>query len=167
MLFFRGYSQLDYVTLSTGIWKTDGTPSGTIEVKSLYTGGQPSMVPTPLKAVGDNLFFVGNTSNLWFSDGTNSGTRELTNARIDPQLPWTASYSTWVGMAEMMSSCGVATALSPAPRASRISTPLGRRNYRLLCPSAARCSSPPTPARDSRSGRVTGLKQGRSWSKIP
>jgi len=86
MLFFRGYSQLDYVTLSTGIWKTDGTPSGTIEVKSLYTGGQPSMVPTPLKAVGDNLFFVGNTSNLWFSDGTNSGTRELTNARIDPQL---------------------------------------------------------------------------------
>jgi len=85
MLFFRGYSRIDYVTLSTGIWKTDGTPSGTVEVKSLYTGSNPAMVPTPLKAVGDNLFFVGNTSNLWFSDGTESGTRELTNARIDLQ----------------------------------------------------------------------------------
>jgi ELWxxDGT repeat protein len=91
-LFFRGYSTIDdFGMLSTGIWKTDGTPSGTVEIKSFATGNNPALIPSPLKAVGGNLFFVGNndpsgTYYLWFSDGTTIGTRELTNARIDPQL---------------------------------------------------------------------------------
>jgi ELWxxDGT repeat protein len=64
------------------LWKSDGTPTGTVRVKSLGSVGWPSYLDTMLAAVGSRVFI--NTFNhhwqpLWTSDGTPEGTRPLTN----------------------------------------------------------------------------------------
>ncbi len=72
-----------YFTASIGtvgreLWKTDGTPAGTVRVKDLYEGTITSEGPSELVAVGSALYFTmfkaASGNELWKSDGTESGT---------------------------------------------------------------------------------------------
>ena len=60
------------------LMRTDGTPSGTRELRS-------SMIPRQLTAVGNTLYFEGydtkNGNELWRSDGTSTGTRLVRDIR--------------------------------------------------------------------------------------
>ena len=75
-LFFRA---LDGSSGGSGseLWKSDGTPSGTMMVKDIYSGLSHSY-PEELTAVGSTLYFSANGgtngTELWKSDGTANGT---------------------------------------------------------------------------------------------
>ncbi len=71
---FRG--NLFYVA-GTGLWKSDGTSSGTLQVKSI----EP--LPQNLAVFGDFLYFTGNyDQSFWRSDGTQTGTILLRSGPI-------------------------------------------------------------------------------------
>lgn len=59
------------------LWKSDGTPDGTVMVKDIWMGLGNSL-PDELTAVGATLFFTANDGingkELWKSDGTTAGT---------------------------------------------------------------------------------------------
>jgi len=74
-VFFRAYEP----STGWGLWKSDGTATGTVLVKDTQ-GGRPSN-PTELTVVGNTLFFRGGYF-LWKTDGTAAGTvivREITS----------------------------------------------------------------------------------------
>src|SRR5262249_26547752 len=73
-LYFYGSSLIDQMgTRSIGLWKTNGTPASTVEVKSFHTGLGDYPVPAHLTAAGDKVFFNGDIANhLWVSDGINT-----------------------------------------------------------------------------------------------
>jgi ELWxxDGT repeat protein len=78
-LYFLGYSR---VTFTTELWKTDGTPSGTVKLQSVGSVGWPSTSgATHFTAAGGRVFLNthGYTHPLWVSDGTPEGTRNLPN----------------------------------------------------------------------------------------
>lgn len=63
------------------LWRTDGTPSGTVLVKDIHPGPETSEISTTpyhLTAVGSTLFFTAHDGvhgrELWKSDGTAAGT---------------------------------------------------------------------------------------------
>ena len=62
------------------LWKTDGTPEGTVLVRDVRPGSAGS-VPRHFAAVGDTLYFTADDGTrgreLWKSDGTADGTRLL------------------------------------------------------------------------------------------
>jgi ELWxxDGT repeat protein len=71
-----------FFTASDGVngielWKSDGTPAGTVMVRDIVPGPTGS-TPSKLTAVGNTLFFVAYTpstgNELWKSDGTAGGT---------------------------------------------------------------------------------------------
>lgn len=61
----------------TELWKSNGTPSGTVMVKDIYAGANDSD-PKYLTDVNGVLFFIANDgvhgNELWKSDGTEGGT---------------------------------------------------------------------------------------------
>lgn len=84
-LYFAASGQLvDFTTTYVGeeLWKTDGTPEGTILVKDIYPGFKSSDLDK-LTVVGDTLYFKAddgtNGSELWKSDGTDTGTTMVAN----------------------------------------------------------------------------------------
>ncbi len=86
-------------TPSSGIelWRTDGTDSGTWQVRDIRPGTKSSL-PQDVTAVGDVVFFTADDGNhgreLWSSDGSEAGTVRLTDFAsaqsdsfsIDPQF---------------------------------------------------------------------------------
>ncbi|MEW5979974.1 MAG: ELWxxDGT repeat protein [Acidobacteriota bacterium] len=70
------------------LWKSDGTPSGTIMVKDIYPGTGNSN-PTHLTNFNGTLFFVANDGvhayELWQSDGTPAGTALFTEINVGIQ----------------------------------------------------------------------------------
>jgi ELWxxDGT repeat protein len=67
------------------LWRSDGTPGGTVVVASFQAGDQP----LHLRVVGDKLYFTINdgqrpTANLWTTDGTPAGTRPVMISSIQP-----------------------------------------------------------------------------------
>lgn len=69
----------------TELWKSDGTPGGTVMVKDIYPGAHFSLSPTPqIVPVNNQLFFLaqspGNWFTLWKSDGTAEGTVMITGS---------------------------------------------------------------------------------------
>ena len=64
------------------LWKTDGTPEGTVQVSDLRPGEYDSR-PADLTATDSTLYFVANDGTsgrqLWKTDGTNDGTVRLTD----------------------------------------------------------------------------------------
>ncbi len=77
--------------LGNALWKTDGTPEGTVMVKAMPAiccgpGYENTPLPLSLTAVNDTLFFITGTqysgtvpttstvATLWKSDGTDAGT---------------------------------------------------------------------------------------------
>jgi len=63
------------------IWRTDGTPEGTILLRTFPTGGETTQ--RPLHVIGDRVLFWANDavagSEPWISDGTREGTRMIAN----------------------------------------------------------------------------------------
>lgn len=60
----------------TELWKTDGTPWGTVQVKDIYPGTGSSS-PNSLIEFKGSLYFIandGSSEGIWKSDGTESGT---------------------------------------------------------------------------------------------
>lgn len=60
-----------------GLWKTDGTEAGTIEVVSVTETGETFQFQDAIEYNG-NLFYF-NSQQLWVTDGTPSGTEILTD----------------------------------------------------------------------------------------
>lgn len=73
-LFFHGTE----VAHGAELWKSDGTPSGTVMVKDINPGSSGSSMPVYLTNANGTLFFAAidgtNGVELWESDGTSSGT---------------------------------------------------------------------------------------------
>jgi ELWxxDGT repeat protein len=72
--YFVTMGNVVYFSATGGIWKTDGTPAGTVKVSSVPARN--------LAVAGSQLFFEGFTSETswepWVSDGTDSGTHMVT-----------------------------------------------------------------------------------------
>jgi ELWxxDGT repeat protein len=65
-------------TAGTELWKSDGTPSGTVLVRDIIPDSGSGSYPRYLTNVNGTLFFAAKTTatgyELWKSDGTSSGT---------------------------------------------------------------------------------------------
>lgn len=68
--------------LGRELWKTDGTPEGTLLVKDIYPGYMGSNIKNLVELNGV-LYFIAR-ANLYTSDGTNAGTKELVKINPDP-----------------------------------------------------------------------------------
>jgi trimeric autotransporter adhesin len=72
------YFLADDGTTGNELWKTDGTPGGTVLVKDIFPGARSSDIDWMTVAEG-RLFFVADDGvhgrELWVSDGTTAGTR--------------------------------------------------------------------------------------------
>lgn len=76
-------SQAYYVGGDGELWKSDGTPEGTVLVKDVYAGGGSSR-PSHITVVGQTVYFVaegsdGSGREIWKTDGTEAGTVRVTN----------------------------------------------------------------------------------------
>src|SRR5262249_37564862 len=73
-LFFRAFDLAHNIEL----WKSDGTPSGTVLVEDIAPGGSASGNPQGLTDVNGTLYLSAddgtNGTELWKSDGSSSGT---------------------------------------------------------------------------------------------
>ena len=73
-LFFTAYDGAN----GQELWKSDGTETGTVLVKDIYTGEGNSSYPYNLTNVNGTLYFIANDGTngyeLWKSDGTEAGT---------------------------------------------------------------------------------------------
>ncbi|WP_183101114.1 ELWxxDGT repeat protein [Nocardioides pelophilus] len=73
-----------------GLWKTDGSPRGTVLVKDTTPGNDPTGYfdhPIELVRVRNRLFFAAHDQNgeeLWVSDGTSAGTRMVKDIHPGP-----------------------------------------------------------------------------------
>ncbi|MDO1447668.1 hypothetical protein Q0590_15465 [Rhodocytophaga aerolata] len=57
----------------TELWKSNGTPAGTLLVKDIASMAASSS-PANLKKIGSTLYFTANSKELWKSNGTAEGT---------------------------------------------------------------------------------------------
>jgi ELWxxDGT repeat protein len=73
-VYFNAYDE----THGWGLWKSDGTASGTVLVKDINNGYSDSHTPYYFTAIGTTIYFSAddglNGRELWKSDGTASGT---------------------------------------------------------------------------------------------
>jgi ELWxxDGT repeat protein len=70
------------------LWKSDGTAAGTVMVKNIFPGDEPSD-PRGITAVGATVFFAAahpdHGTELWRSDGTATGTRLVKDIYLGEQ----------------------------------------------------------------------------------
>ncbi|MEA2345394.1 MAG: hypothetical protein QOF63_3563, partial [Thermoanaerobaculia bacterium] len=75
------FHDLIYFTAGTGLWKSDGTEAGTVQVEA-------GANVTNLVVAGSQMFFSGESAatgnELWVSDGTAAGTRMITEINPGP-----------------------------------------------------------------------------------
>ncbi len=78
-----------YFLATGGLWKTDGTESGTVKVTTVAARN--------MVAAGSQLFFEGFTAasnwELWVSDGTSAGTRMVTEIAPGTKAAFDSDYS--------------------------------------------------------------------------
>jgi ELWxxDGT repeat protein len=76
-LFFVGSDP----TAGRELWKSDGTESGTVRVRDIYTGSDSSFPSDLTSAQGMLLYFVADDGiggrELWVSNGTEAGTMRV------------------------------------------------------------------------------------------
>jgi ELWxxDGT repeat protein len=69
------------------LWRTDGTPEGTVLVRDILPG-EGSSTPTGLTAAGGHVYFAAHDGEhgweLWQSDGTSEGTRMVQDINPGP-----------------------------------------------------------------------------------
>jgi ELWxxDGT repeat protein len=72
------------------LWKSDGTPKGTVRVKDIHPSGDSG--PSYLKAVNGTLVFWAwhpdTGAGVWKSDGTPEGTVRLTDIQLGETTEW-------------------------------------------------------------------------------
>ncbi|MBI4511280.1 MAG: hypothetical protein HY698_16725 [Deltaproteobacteria bacterium] len=97
--FFLSSGDLMYFIAALHLWRSDGTPEGTLMVEDVSASGEDSAsytfaAPRPLTAVGGTVFFVAEDMvhgyELWKTDGTSAGTVLVKD--IQPGLPSAFSY---------------------------------------------------------------------------
>lgn len=82
LMFFRAADN----TGGLELWKSDGTPSGTLRVEDIRVGSSGS-APDELTVMGQKIFFsadaaaAGDDRELWSSDGTPAGTTRVKDIR--------------------------------------------------------------------------------------
>ena len=81
------------------LWKSDGTPAGTVQVKDIYSGSNDSDI-LDLTAVNNTLYFTARSSNsgreLWKSDGTQIGTEmvaQIYNSNFAPDSHYLTAFN--------------------------------------------------------------------------
>jgi ELWxxDGT repeat protein len=81
-LFFSAVTDPD---VGNELWKSDGTPTGTVMVKKINPNPLEPSEPRQLTSIGNNLYFIAYTGEyeLWKSDGTEAGTVMVKNIRMD------------------------------------------------------------------------------------
>lgn len=110
------------------LWKTDGTPAGTVQVSHNLATYNCQLSPSSLTAVDGRVFFVAGESGganrpsdeqLWVSDGTSAGTVRLTDFpdfAYPGDLIEMAGYlffTVWNGSPELWRSDGTASGTVP------------------------------------------------------
>ena len=59
-----------------GLWKTDGTPAGTVQIKNENNPGGDNFEPSYLTDMGNYILMnSGYNEDIWISDGTTAGTK--------------------------------------------------------------------------------------------
>jgi ELWxxDGT repeat protein len=78
------------------LWKTDGTPAGTLLVKDIYSGTQSSL-PQPVASIEPVLYFTAEDGihgrELWRSDGTEAGTNLVKDIRVGKESSNACSFA--------------------------------------------------------------------------
>jgi ELWxxDGT repeat protein len=72
LIFFAGAAGYD-----SELWKSDGTPAGTVLVKDIYAGSSSPSSPAGFAALGGAVYFSATSTSgreLWRTDGTEQGT---------------------------------------------------------------------------------------------
>lgn len=76
-LLFRGMNADNHL----GLWQTDGTAAGTVEIKNIGGANANGLSPGNFALLNGNRLFQGNNAHghfvLWQTDGTSAGTREI------------------------------------------------------------------------------------------
>lgn len=96
------YFTINHPDYGDELWKTDGTANGTVLVKDIRTGSDPSQ-PIQLTTFGSHVYFMANTGidsnpgknaattgsfNLWRTDGTDPGTELVSITGSDALAPF-------------------------------------------------------------------------------
>lgn len=85
---FTAAGSSTYFFADTELWRSDGTPEGTLRVANVEPDGVFEFHPTVLAALGDTLLFaVGRHETgieLWRSDGTEAGTQLVKDINAGP-----------------------------------------------------------------------------------
>ncbi len=87
-LYFRGYQE----TTGGELWKTNGTPQGTVLVKDMVPGSDGGF-PRDFVAAGTQGFFLGvnpatQREEIWTTNGTAAGTRPISDHVDVPDQYW-------------------------------------------------------------------------------
>jgi len=59
------------------LWKTDGTPAGTMQVNEALIDDEATITPTSMEGYHGKLYFAGPGRELWVTDGTPGGTSQV------------------------------------------------------------------------------------------
>jgi ELWxxDGT repeat protein len=67
-----------YLTTDTGVWRSDGTPAGTVQVLPMYNNVDGMAAAGSFAEMGGSVYFFagvrGGSSGLWKTDGSPGGT---------------------------------------------------------------------------------------------
>lgn len=81
------YFRLETAGSGTEVWRTDGTPTGTLLFKDIHPG-LGSSYPSAFTVFNGKLYFAADSANvgaeLWVSDGTSAGTHLLKDINSNP-----------------------------------------------------------------------------------
>ncbi len=74
--FLEWKGDLYFEVLFEGLWKTDGTPAGTVQIRDEDNPGSDDFEPSYLTDMGDYILMnSGYNEDIWVSDGTTDGTK--------------------------------------------------------------------------------------------
>jgi ELWxxDGT repeat protein len=82
------FSSYDYVSNRFGLWKTDGTPGGTVQLAQLYEATGGVLGPLSFTSAGNKVYFISKDPTTgaepWVTDGTPQGTHLVADINPGP-----------------------------------------------------------------------------------